>query len=148
MTHRVIIALGSNVSRDYLAKCMPLLREYVDVDRQSDIITTEAIGMKSPPFANQLLRCTTDLTLDELTRLTKAKDEIPHLTSCCPGWVKYCEYFYPELMHNLSTCKSPQNMMGATIKSFYAEKKGIKPENIINVSIMPCTAKKFEVGRV
>lgn len=71
MTHRVIIALGSNVSRDYLAKCMPLLREYVDVDRQSDIITTEAIGMKSPPFANQLLRCTTDLTLDELTRLTK-----------------------------------------------------------------------------
>lgn len=71
MTHRVIIALGSNVSRDYLAKCMPLLREYVDVDRQSDIITTEAIGMKSPPFANQMLRCSTDLTLDELTRLTK-----------------------------------------------------------------------------
>mgnify|MGYP002343936977 CR=1 FL=1 len=70
MTHRVIIALGSNVSRDYLAKCMHLLREYVDVDRQSDIITTEAIGIKSPPFANQMLRCTTDLTLDELTRLT------------------------------------------------------------------------------
>lgn len=93
-----------------------------------------------------------DLTIMEeasefVHRLTKAKDEIPHLTSCCPGWVKYCEYFYPELMHNLSTCKSPQNMMGATIKSFYAEKKGIKPENIINVSIMPCTAKKFEVGR-
>ena len=93
-----------------------------------------------------------DLTIMEeasefVHRLTKAKDEIPHLTSCCPGWVKYCEYFYPELMHNLSTCKSPQNMMGATIKSFYAEKKGIKPENIINVSIMPCTAKKFEKTR-
>ncbi len=93
-----------------------------------------------------------DLTIMEeasefVHRLTAAKDEIPHLTSCCPGWVKYCEYFYPELMHNLSTCKSPQNMMGATIKSFYADKMGIKPENIVNVSIMPCTAKKFEVAR-
>lgn len=93
-----------------------------------------------------------DLTIMEeasefVHRLTKKKDEIPHLTSCCPGWVKYCEYFYPELMHNLSTCKSPQNMLGATIKSFYAEKMGINPSNIVNVSIMPCTAKKFEVGR-
>ena len=93
-----------------------------------------------------------DLTIMEeatefIHRLTKAQDEIPHLTSCCPGWVKYCEYFYPELMHNLSTCKSPQNMLGATIKSYYAEKKGIDPENIVNVSIMPCTAKKFEVAR-
>ena len=93
-----------------------------------------------------------DLTIMEeatefIHRLTKAQDEIPHLTSCCPGWVKYCEYFYPELMHNLSTCKSPQNMLGATIKSYYAEKKGINPENIVNVSIMPCTAKKFEVAR-
>ena len=71
MTHRVIIALGSNVSRHYLAKGMPLFREDVHVDRQSDIIPTEAVANKSPPFANQLLRCTTDLTLDELTRLTK-----------------------------------------------------------------------------
>ncbi|ORU01291.1 Periplasmic (Fe) hydrogenase large subunit [Anaerovibrio sp. JC8] len=93
-----------------------------------------------------------DLTIMEeasefVHRLTKKKDEIPHLTSCCPGWVKYCEYFYPELMHNLSTCKSPQNMMGATIKSFFAQKMGINPDNIVNVSIMPCTAKKFEVAR-
>lgn len=93
-----------------------------------------------------------DLTIMEeatefIHRLTKAKDEIPHLTSCCPGWVKYCEYFYPELMHNLSTCKSPQNMMGALIKSYYAQKKGLDPKNIVNVSIMPCTAKKFEISR-
>ncbi|WP_296733841.1 [FeFe] hydrogenase, group A [Anaerovibrio sp.] len=93
-----------------------------------------------------------DLTIMEeaaefVHRLTEKKDEIPHLTSCCPGWVKYCEYFYPELMHNLSTCKSPQNMLGATIKSFYANKVGIDPANIVNVSIMPCTAKKFEIAR-
>ena len=93
-----------------------------------------------------------DLTIMEeasefVHRLTSKKDEIPHLTSCCPGWVKYCEYFYPELMHNLSTCKSPQNMLGATIKSYYANKMGIDPKKIVNVSIMPCTAKKFEVRR-
>ena len=93
-----------------------------------------------------------DLTIMEeaaefIHRLTKAQDEIPHLTSCCPGWVKYCEYFYPELMHNLSTCKSPQSMLGAVVKSYYAQKKGINPEDIVSVSIMPCTAKKFEAAR-
>lgn len=93
-----------------------------------------------------------DLTIMEeasefIHRLTQAKDEIPHLTSCCPGWVKYCEYFYPELMHNLSTCKSPQSMLGAVVKSYYAQKKGIDPANIVSVSIMPCTAKKFEAAR-
>jgi len=93
-----------------------------------------------------------DLTIMEeasefVHRLTSAKDEIPHLTSCCPGWVKYCEYFYPELMHNLSTCKSPQSMLGAVIKSYYAQKNNLKPENIVSVSIMPCTAKKFEAAR-
>lgn len=93
-----------------------------------------------------------DLTIMEeaselIHRLTKAKEEIPHFTSCCPGWVKYCEYFYPEMMSHLSTCKSPQNMLGAIVKSYYADKKGISPENIVNVSIMPCTAKKFEIAR-
>lgn len=93
-----------------------------------------------------------DLTIMEeasefIHRLTEAKHEIPHLTSCCPGWVKYCEYFYPEFMKNLSTCKSPQSMLGAMIKTYYAKKKNIVPENIVNVSIMPCTAKKFEAAR-
>lgn len=72
---------------------------------------------------------------------------LPMITSCSPGWVKFCEHYYPEMTENLSTCKSPQQMFGAIVKTYYAEKMGIDPENIVSVSIMPCTAKKFEVGR-
>lgn len=72
---------------------------------------------------------------------------LPLITSCCPGWVKYCETFYPEFIPNLSTCKSPQQMFGALTKTYYAEATGRKPEDIFCVSIMPCTAKKFEIGR-
>lgn len=71
MTHKVILALGSNVSRDFLTQCRPLLGEYVEVDGESDILTTDAIGMQSPPFANQLLSGITTESLDNLTRLTK-----------------------------------------------------------------------------
>ena len=93
-----------------------------------------------------------DLTIMEeaaevLRRLTVKKEELPHFTSCCPGWVKFCEYFYPDFLGHLSTCKSPQGMLGATIKSYLAAKKGIDPANIVSVAIMPCTAKKFEAGR-
>jgi len=69
------------------------------------------------------------------------------LTSCSPGWIKFVETFYPEFLGNLSTCKSPQQMMGAIIKSFFAEREKIDPSRIYSVSIMPCTAKKFEAGR-
>ena len=72
---------------------------------------------------------------------------LPMITSCSPGWIKYCEEFYPDFIPNLSTCKSPHEMMGAVIKSYYAEKAGIDPKDIFVVSIMPCTAKKFEAGR-
>ena len=72
---------------------------------------------------------------------------LPMITSCSPGWVKFCEFNYPEMIDNLSTCKSPQQMFGAVIKTYYAEKNGIDPKDIVSVSIMPCTAKKFEVGR-
>lgn len=72
---------------------------------------------------------------------------LPMITSCSPGWIKYCEYHYPEFIPNLSTCKSPQNMFGALIKSWYAEKFDINPDDIVVVSVMPCTAKKFEVQR-
>ena len=72
---------------------------------------------------------------------------LPLITSCSPGWVKFCEFNYPEMIDNLSTCKSPQQMFGAVIKTYYAEKNGIDPQDIVSVSIMPCTAKKFEVGR-
>ena len=72
---------------------------------------------------------------------------LPMITSCSPGWVKYCEHYFPEMTENLSTCKSPQQMFGAVAKTYYAEKLGIDPKNMVVVSIMPCTAKKFETGR-
>lgn len=94
---------------------------------------------------------TADLTIMEeaselVDRVTNNKP-LPMMTSCSPGWIKFVEHFYPELLPNLSTCKSPQQMMGALIKSFYAEKTGLAPKDIFSVSIMPCTAKKFEAGR-
>ena len=73
--------------------------------------------------------------------------KLPLITSCSPGWVKYCEHYFPEMTDNLSTCKSPHQMLGAVAKTYYAEKLGIKPEDMVVVSIMPCTAKKFEIGR-
>jgi iron-only hydrogenase group A len=100
---------------------------------------------------------TADLTILEegtelLTRLKKAlvekqKVALPLFTSCSPGWIKFLEHFYPDMTPNLSTCKSPQQMFGAVAKTYYAEKIGKKPEDIFVVSIMPCTAKKFECQR-
>ncbi len=72
---------------------------------------------------------------------------LPQFTSCSPGWVKFCEYFYPDLLEHMSTCKSPQQMLGSVAKTYYAEKKGIDPRTIVSVAIMPCTAKKFEAAR-
>jgi len=72
---------------------------------------------------------------------------LPLLTSCSPGWVKFCESYYPDMIPNISSCKSPQQMFGALIKTYYAEKNGIDPKDIFVVSIMPCTAKKFEIAR-
>lgn len=72
---------------------------------------------------------------------------LPMITSCSPGWIKYCEHYFPDMTENLSSCKSPQQMFGAIVKSYYAEKMGLKPEDIVSVSVMPCTAKKFEIGR-
>ncbi|MGN0169627.1 MAG: NADH-dependent [FeFe] hydrogenase, group A6 [Lachnospiraceae bacterium] len=72
---------------------------------------------------------------------------LPLITSCSPGWVKYCEHYYPDLTDNLSSCKSPQQMFGAITKSYFAEKMNIPKEKIVVVSVMPCTAKKFEIGR-
>lgn len=101
---------------------------------------------------------TADLTIIEegtelLTRLKKAlvdKDEnvvLPMMTSCSPGWIKFQEHLFPGLLKNLSTCKSPQQMFGALAKTYYAEKINIKAQDMVVVSIMPCTAKKFEAGR-
>jgi NADH-quinone oxidoreductase subunit G/[NiFe] hydrogenase diaphorase moiety small subunit/NADP-reducing hydrogenase subunit HndD len=101
---------------------------------------------------------TADLTIIEeghelLSRLKRAlvdKDptvKLPMTTSCSPGWIKFIEHTYPEYLENVSTCKSPQQMFGALAKTYYAQKRGIDPANIISVSIMPCTAKKFEADR-
>ena len=73
--------------------------------------------------------------------------KLPLITSCSPGWIKYCEHYFPEMIENLSSCKSPQQMFGAITKTYYAEKMGIDPKDIVCVSVMPCTAKKFEIGR-
>ncbi|MBN1656103.1 MAG: iron hydrogenase small subunit [Deltaproteobacteria bacterium] len=92
-----------------------------------------------------------DLTImeeaSELVHRVQNGGVLPMMTSCSPGWIKFVETFFPEFIPNLSTCKSPQQMLGALIKSFFAEKQGIAPEDIVSVSIMPCTAKKFESGR-
>ncbi len=101
---------------------------------------------------------TADLTIMEegtelLTRLKKAlvdKDSsvaLPMMTSCSPGWIKFIEHQFPQLLPNLSTCKSPQQMFGALAKTYYAQKRNIDPADIVSVSVMPCTAKKFEADR-
>ncbi len=94
---------------------------------------------------------TADLTImeegSELVKRATGGGVLPMFTSCSPGWIKFVEQFYPEFMPNLSTCKSPQQMMGALIKTFFAQREKIDPASIVSVSIMPCTAKKFESGR-
>ena len=92
-----------------------------------------------------------DLTIieegNELISRIQNGGKLPMITSCSPGWIKFCEHNFPDFLENLSTCKSPHQMFGAIIKSFYAEKNGLDPANIVTVSVMPCVAKKFESSR-
>lgn len=94
---------------------------------------------------------TADLTIleeaNELVERITRKETLPMFTSCCPGWVKFVEHYYPEMIPNLSTCKSPQAMFGAVLKTYYAQKYNIDPEKMFVVSVIPCTAKKFEATR-
>ncbi len=94
---------------------------------------------------------TADLTIMEegfeFINRVKNGGALPLITSCSPGWVKYCEHYFPDMIENLSSCKSPQQMFGAMYKSYFAEKLGLDPKDIVFVSAIPCTAKKFEVGR-
>lgn len=92
-----------------------------------------------------------DLTIMEegfelLDRLQNG-GKLPMVTSCSPGWIKYCEHFHPDMLENLSTCKSPHEMLGAVMKTYFAQKHGLDPKDIFVVSVMPCTAKKFEAKR-
>ncbi len=95
---------------------------------------------------------TADLTImeeaNEFIQRYVNKDHLPQITSCSPGWIKFCETYFPEFIPNLSSCKSPQGMFGAVAKTYYAEKMGIDPKDIFVVSVMPCTAKKFEAERL
>lgn len=92
-----------------------------------------------------------DLTIleeaNELVERVNNGGKLPLITSCSPGWVKFCEHYYPDFIDNLSSCKSPQQMFGAIAKTWYAQKEGIDPKDLVVVSIMPCTAKKFECER-
>lgn len=93
-----------------------------------------------------------DLTIMEeasevVHRVLHEQEKLPQFTSCCPGWVKFCEYFGSDIMQHLSSCKSPQQMLGPLTKTYYAKKKSISPKDIVSVSIMPCTAKKYECNR-
>lgn len=84
---------------------------------------------------------------DEFLRRLAKYERLPQFTSCCPGWVKFAEQHYPEILDNVSTCKSPQQMFGSVVKKFYAKEMGVEPKDVFVVSIMPCTAKKFEAKR-
>lgn len=92
-----------------------------------------------------------DLTImeegSELLHRIQNGGKLPMITSCSPGWIRFCEYYYPEFLDNLSSCKSPHQMMGAILKSYYAEKTGIDPKKMFVVSIMPCVSKKSEAAR-
>jgi iron-only hydrogenase group A len=94
---------------------------------------------------------TADLTIieegNELLQRVKNGGVLPMMTSCSPGWIKFIEHFYPDLLPNVSTCKSPQQMFGALAKTYYAQFAGLDPKDIFSVSLMPCTAKKFEAAR-
>ena len=94
---------------------------------------------------------TADLTImeegNELIQRVTQGGALPMITSCCPGWIKFAEHFYPDLLDHISTCKSPQQMFGAIAKTHYAQKAGVDPANMVVVSVMPCTAKKFECQR-
>ncbi len=97
------------------------------------------------------MNLTADLTImEEATEFlgrVKNGGALPMITSCSPGWIKFCEHYFPEFTENLSSCKSPQQMFGAMYKTYYAQKNGLDPKDIVFVSAIPCTAKKFEVTR-
>lgn len=93
-----------------------------------------------------------DLTIVEeaselIERITKQTAPLPQFTSCCPAWIRYCEIYYPEMLPNLSSAKSPIGMQGPTIKTYFAQKTGIDAKRIVNVALTPCTAKKYEIRR-
>ncbi|MBP3495912.1 MAG: iron hydrogenase small subunit [Clostridia bacterium] len=126
--------------------------ECFDYEVGTDVEGKMVAAMKALGFDGVYdMNLTADLTIMEeatefLERFKEGKN-LPLITSCSPGWVKYCEHYFPEFTDNLSSCKSPQQMFGAMYKTYYAQKAGLDPKDIVFVSCIPCTAKKFEVTR-
>ena len=87
-----------------------------------------------------------NIKLPKISRLENKESTLPMFTSCCPGWVKFAEFYYPEMIPHLTTARSPQIHSGGAYKTWWAEKEGIDPKNIVVVSFMPCTSKKYEAG--
>lgn len=117
-------------------------------------VEEEMVGALRALGADYVLDTTfaADLTITEeaaelVRRITKKNKPLPQFTSCCPAWVKFVETFYPTLLPNLSTAKSPIGMQGPTIKTYFAKKMGLDPSKIVNVALTPCTAKKYEIKR-
>lgn len=128
------------------------LGEFFNLPAGSNVTTKASTALRRIGFKKVFdTDFTADLTImeegTELVDRVKKGGPFPMFTSCCPGWIKFAEHNYPELLPNLSSCKSPQQMMGSLIKKYYAEGAGVKPEDVYVVSIMPCTAKKYEAKR-
>lgn len=126
--------------------------EYFDFKPGTDVCGVMTAALRQAGFDKVFdTSFTADLTImeeaSELVNRIKNNGTLPMFTSCSPGWIKYVEQFYPEFIPNLSTCKSPQQMLGALIKNYFATKENIDPSKIFSVSVMPCTAKKFEADR-
>ena len=140
-----------------IAQIAPAVRaslgEEYNMPLGTDVTGKLVTGLRRLGFKNVFdTNFAADLTIweeaNELIQRVTGNKPLPMFTSCCPGWVKYIEHNYPDLLPHLSSCKSPHEMEGAVLKTYYAKKMGIDPKNIYVVSIMPCTVKKFEASRV
>jgi iron-only hydrogenase group A len=168
----LVCPTGALVERSYVSEVLGALRDrdkYVVVQHAPAVSVTLAEEFGVPPGTDcdgQMVAAlrqagfkrvfdtsfSADLTImeeaSELVQRIKTDGKLPMFTSCSPGWIKFMEEFYPDMLGHVSTCKSPQQMLGAIIKSYFAEREGLDPAKIVSVSIMPCTAKKFEAGRL
>ncbi len=154
-TDKVLAAL--NDPKKHVAICAaPSIRatlgEAFGLEPGTDVEGKMVAAMKRLGFDGVYdMNFTADLTIieeaHELIERIKNGGKLPLITSCSPGWVKYCEHYFPDFVDNLSSCKSPQQMFGAVYKTYYAQKHNLDPKDIVFVSCIPCTAKKFEVTR-
>lgn len=151
-----VIKAIDNPSKIVIASISPAVRvgigDYFDMDPGSFLVKNLVGACRKIGFDYVLdTNFSADLTiLEEAAELQKRFQEkvgLPQFTSCCPAWVKYVEIYYPSLLKNLSTVRSPISMQGSMIKTYFAQKNGIDPQNIIHVAIAPCTAKKYEITR-